>query len=353
MPERKSKNIYSSFLKQKNLNGVLNKIGKVVDPAIKKILCSNVNKETKKIINYQVEIGGKRLRPSLGILVCLACKGRIKDIVYPAAGLEILHENSLIIDDIIDHSLKRRGKPTCWKKFGRSVAECLSLDYSAAIFESVKHSEKPLLISAIFSKTIKVLIDGEILDILFEQSGRENERYITKHRYKKIDKKDYFRMIKGKTAALAMACCEIGAISASAAPKKIEALKKYGENLGIGFQIADDILDVFADERKFGKKIGKDIEERKLGNIVIYLALQELSLETKRELLSILRKKQIRDKDIKKAISIIKKTKAREKAIGLAETYIKKAKKNLKVLPQNKWTKILEELADFVITRDK
>lgn len=339
--------------KIENLNQFLSQLSKIVDPVIKQVLSSYVDKDTKKIISYQVDIGGKRLRPSLAVLVCLACNGKVKDAIYPAAGLEILHENSLIIDDIIDHSLFRRGKKTCWVKLGQSIAECLSLDYSAAIFQSASRSKNPLLISDIFSRTIKTLIDGEILDILFEQSGRKNEKYIISHRYKKINEKDYFRMIKQKTAALASACCEVGAISASAKKKETKALKKYGENLGLAFQIKDDILDIFGQEKKFGKKIGKDIEERKLGNIVIYFALEELVPKKRKELLAILRKSNIKKSDIKKAIALIKKTKAKEKALRLGEKYVKRAKNNLKILPETKWKKMLKELAEFMISRDR
>lgn len=346
------KNNYLVFKKQKDLSGVLNQISKIVDPVIKELLFSYVNKEAGKIIGYQVEIGGKRLRPALAVMVCLACGGKIKDALYPAAGLEILHENSLIIDDIIDHSLTRRGKPTCWKKFGQSIAECLSFDYSASIFQSVQYSKKPEVVSDVFSRTIKFLVNGEILDILFEQAGRKSEKYVNLQRYKKIGEKDYFRMVKGKTAALVEACCEIGAVSAETDAQKIKALKNYGRNLGLAFQMRDDILDIFGDQKKFGKKIGKDIEESKLGNILIYFALEELAAKEKKELLAVLKKDDIKQSDINKAIILIKKTKAKEKALSFGEKFVKMAKKDLAVLPNNKWKKILEELADFMISRE-
>ena len=229
----------------------------------------------------------------------------------------------------------------------------MGVDYLAAAFEGANHSKKPALISEIFAETLKTVINGEILDILFEQQGRQEEPYIVKYRYHKITKQKYYEMIGRKTASLAQSCCEIGGICAEASKKQLKALKDYGFNLGMAFQIRDDILDIFGDEKKFGKKIGKDIEERKLGNIVILSALSGLSKSDKERFLKIIRKKEIKNKDIKEAIRLIKKTQAREKSRSLAEEFSAKAKKQLKCLPKNKWNKALRALADFTVQREK
>lgn len=337
----------------KNLSFIFKKVTKIIDPKIKEILALSIDKKTQKLVNYQIEVGGKRLRPTLTILSCLTCGGKINDVLYPAAGLEILHNYSLIVDDIIDNSTLRRGKLTSWAKFGRSIAECIGIDYAAAAFQASNRSKKAIEISEIFSQTIKTVVEGEILDILFEQSGREYEKYVVENRYRKISQKDYLKMVSRKTAALFQTCSEVGGISAGAKKRELEALKNYGFNLGIAFQIKDDILDIFGEKKKFGKKIGKDIEERKLGNIVIFQALKELPQSKRKKVLAALRKKEIKDKDIKETIKIIKKTKAREKAFLLGEKYIQRAKENLKILPKNKWNEVLSDIADFVIERDK
>ncbi len=325
----------------------------MINPVMQELLESYIDKKFHKLINYQVSTGGKRFRPGLAIISCKLLGGKIKDVLYPAAGLEILHNCTLIVDDIIDHSQTRRNKPTVWFKFGKSIAECMGIDYLAAAFEGANHSRNPVKISEIFAETLKTVINGEILDILFEQRGREQEPYIVKNRYQKITNQRYYGMISRKTAILAQSCCEVGGICAEASKKQLETLKDYGVNLGIAFQIRDDILDIFGNERKFGKKIGKDIEERKLGNIVILSALSELSKSDKNKILRIIRKKEIKNKDIKEAIKLIKKTNAYQKTYCLAEEFAEKAKEQLKVLPQNKWNNILEEFADFVIQREK
>ena len=229
----------------------------------------------------------------------------------------------------------------------------MGVDYLAAAFEGANHSKKPAMVSEIFAETLKTVINGEILDILFEQQGRQEEPYIIKNRYDKITKQKYYEMIGRKTASLAQSCSEVGGICAGASKKQLKALKDYGFNLGMAFQIRDDVLDIFGNEEKFGKKIGKDIEERKLGNIVILSAMSELSKSDKAKVLKIIRKKEIKNKDIKEAIKLIKKTHACQKACDLAEEFAVKAKKQLRLLPQNKWNKALESLADFVVQRER
>jgi len=338
---------------KKELDLFLKETAAMVNPVIQELLESYVDKKFHKLINYQTFAGGKRFRPALTIISSKLLGGKIKHVLYPAAGLEILHNCTLIVDDIIDHSHLRRNKPTVWFKFGQSVAECMGVDYLAAAFEGASHSKKPAMFSEVFAQTLKTVINGEILDILFEQQGRQEESYIVKNRYHKITKQKYYEMIGKKTASLAQSCCEVGAICAKASSKQLKALKDYGFNLGMAFQIRDDVLDIFGSEKKFGKKIGKDIEERKLGNIVILSALSELSKSDKEKLLKIIRKKEIKNKDIKQAIKLIKKTRAGEKACNLAEEFSAKAKEQLNLLPQNKWNKSLEALADFVIQREK
>ncbi len=338
---------------KEELNTLLPKLTKIIDPVIKELLLSYVDQETQKIVGYQIFTGGKRIRPALAIISCRLLGGKTEDVLYPAAGLEILHNYSLIIDDIIDNSNLRRDKPTTWYKFGRSIAECLAIDYSAAVFQAANQSKKPTVISELFAKTMKTIVDGEILDVLFEQTGREKEPYILENRYKKITKNDYFKMVSQKTAVLFQACCEVGAICAEAKREEIESLKNYGFNLGIAFQIQDDILDIFGEEKKFGKKIGKDIEENKGGNIVTIYALEEIMPADRREFAQIMGKKQINKKEIKEAIKLIKKTNAYQRAFFLGTKYIQRTKKSLDCLPKNKWNKILSEIADFVIKRNK
>jgi geranylgeranyl diphosphate synthase, type I len=336
---------------KKELNEVLKRYSKIIEPAMANLLCSGVDKKNAELVKYQALTAGKRLRPFLALTTCRLLGGKIQDAVYPAAGLEILHNYSLIIDDIIDNGLIRRNKPTAWAKFGKSMAECIGVDYACAIFQAANKSKNPVKISGLFAKTLKIIVDGEILDILFERSGRSKEPYIVKNRYDIISEKDYFEMTRKKTAALFQTSCECGGILAGATPRQTEALRKYGKNLGMAFQIQDDILDIFGKVESFGKKIGKDIMERKGGNIVIMLALKELPLPDRRKVLSVMEKENVRDYEIKRIINLVLKTNGLKEAQGLGERFVKTARESLNPLPKNKWNDILKELADFMIKR--
>jgi len=339
---------------KKKLILFLRKTAKKISSIIQKLLEKDIDNKFHELVDYQILTGGKRLRPALAIISSNLLGGKTKNVLYPAAGLEILHNATLIVDDIIDHSCLRRGKPTTWHKFGKSIAECVGLGYLASSFEGANRSKNPSLISEVFAETLKtIMMNGEIYDILFEQKGREEEPYIVGNRFSRVGEKEYYEMVTKKTAFLFQTCCQVGGICAGAKKKELKALKSYGLNLGIAFQIQDDILDIFGQEKKFGKKIGKDIEERKLGNIVILLALKELKRQEKNRILKIFRKEKIKNKDIKEAIKIIKTTNSRCQSYNLADKFLKKAKENLKFLPQNKWNRLLKTFADFVVQREK
>ena len=336
----------------KNLKVYLKNIIEKVDPIIKILLELYIDKKFYELIDYQAFTGGKRLRPALTIASGKLLGAKMKDAVYPAAGLEVLHNSTLIVDDIIDHSELRRDKPTLWSKYGKSMAECLGLDYLAVSFEGANRAKKPRETTELFANTLKVIMEGEMMDVLFEQEGREDEDYVVKHRKKKIDKKDYYNMVAKKTAILFQSCCETGAINADASKKEINLLKEYGYSFGMAFQIRDDILDIFGD-KELGKKIGGDIRERKLGNIILLLAMKELSKKDSQKILTIFKKKSITKNNVQEVIDLIKKTNSHKQADCLAQEFAEKAKESLKKLPQNKWSKLLEDLVNFSAYRNK
>jgi geranylgeranyl diphosphate synthase, type I len=340
-------------LSEKKLDFLLKEYSKLIEPAMAELLTSSVDKKYKDIMKYQVFTGGKRIRPALALIACQLAGGSIKDAVFAAAGLEIIHNYSLIIDDIIDKSYLRRNKPTTWAKFGKSIAECAAVDYSCAVFQAANKSKKPVEISELFAKTLKTIIDGEILDILFEQAGRNDEPFIVKNRYHDIKEKDYLQMVHKKTATLFESSCEAGGIIAGASQKKIKALKDYGLNLGLAFQIQDDILDIFGKTKSFGKKIGKDIIERKGGNIIIMAALKELSPAEKQKILATMKKDEVTEEDVGNIMKLIVKTESLQKAYRLEKKFIDKAIESLRPLPNNKWKGYLKKIANFMLIREK
>jgi len=295
-------------------------VAEKVNPIIRELLSSYVSEKNKEVVLYQVSTGGKKFRPALAVASCRMLGGELEDVLYPAASLEILHNYSLIIDDMIDYSKVRRTKPTLWARSGRGVAEIISVDYPAALFQGASISKKPAELAELFAKTLKILVDGELLDIFFE---------------------------------LIKTSCETGGLIAGASEKELESLREYGFNLGIAFQIQDDYLDIFGEEEVFGKKQSQDIEEGKLGNVVISIALSELSDEERERFLQIMRKEKKEPKDILEGMDLIKKTTAKERAAELENSFVSKAKESLSLLPDNEWRDILFTIADFVMGREK
>jgi geranylgeranyl diphosphate synthase type I len=337
-----------------SLKEKLIEISNAVEPVIKDLLVQDVEKNNADVVYYQCGVGGKRLRPALVVLSGQVFGGDMEGLLYPAASVEILHNSTLIIDDIIDHSDFRRDKPTTWKKYGPSIAQCTAFDYLAAVFAGLNRVNNSEKLIDLYSKTLKVIIDGEIKDILFERSGRGDEAFVVENRYKVITKDDYFKMISQKTAVLLQASCKAGAIYANASDNEVEQMGEFGYNLGIAFQVRDDILDIFADEKEFGKKVGKDIIEKKMGNYVILSAVEQLGPEDEaviNELLS--NPKEITDEDIKIVTELIAKTDARQEAERTADYYIQKALAALDRLPKNEYSEKLAELAKYIVDRSK
>ncbi len=330
---------------------IISKIKPKVEKTIKKIIASSISdKKLRPLIEWQIKTGGKRIRPFLSIISSRIFGSEKKEIYLASAGLEILHNYTLIIDDIIDKSLTRRSLPTLWKKYGKSMAQCIAMDYAAIMIEIVSFFKNSRKAAQILSKALKEITEGEILDILFEQAGRA-DAYIDRNRKRDISLPMYFNMIGKKTASLFEMSCFLGAEIANAKPKQMESLKKYGYNLGLVFQITDDILDIFGKEKIFGKKIGKDVEEHKGGNIVTIFALKEFTLKDKKSFLKILRKDNLTNEDIKLAISLIRKTNAKKMALEEAKKYSLKAKTALSSLPDSKWKNILIDFVEYVEKR--
>lgn len=333
-----------------DVGSFLEEAARKVEPAIEELLTVHAGERFKEAMTYQVTTGGKRLRPALVFLSARAVGGRDQDVLYAAASVELLHNYSLIIDDIIDHSQVRRGQPTTWKRWGSSMAQCFGVHYVAAIFDGVLRTPDPVKTSSVLTETLQILLDGEMLDILQERAGREEENLVAQERYKRVKMKDYLEMASKKTAKLLEASCLLGGLCAGASAKEQKALGGYGFNLGMAFQVRDDILDIFGEEKGFGKKIGKDIEERKGGNAVILFALKELADS---ELDELLHRDQLEDSDIKRAIEIISQTQAREKALQLCRSYTEQAEKALKDLPAGSNREMMKKIVDYLMSREK
>ena len=206
-----------------------------------------------KAMRYSIFAGGKRLRPILCLAAAEACGGEVKDALAPACATEIMHTYSLVHDDLpcMDDDDLRRGRPTSHKVFGEGMAVLTGDALLTEVFITIaqtpatkRYSVKDYVEEIAITGGSKKLIGGQVLDL--EGEG------------KKLTKKDLIKIHEAKTAALLTASVRLGAMTANATPRKLEALTTFGYNLGLAFRVIDDILDVTQTTEMLGKTAGKD-----------------------------------------------------------------------------------------------
>lgn len=204
-------------------------------------------------LRYMISIGGKRIRPSLCLLSYALFKDELgPEVMEPAASLEVFHTFTLIHDDIMDRSPLRRGQETVWKKWCEDTA-ILSGDVMLIdAYKRIAKAPAAVLDKALelFSTTAAEVCDGQQYDMEFEQVDR-------------VPMCDYEKMIGLKTAVLIACAAKMGALIAGASEQECEALYRYGYELGMAFQVADDLLDAYGNQAVFGKPIGGDILNEK------------------------------------------------------------------------------------------
>lgn len=336
---------------------LLSKLGKSVELEMRKFLLKGIHSEFQDLIMWQTDTGGKRLRPALTIIFAQAfgAATNAQEVLAAASGIELIHSYSLILDDIIDRGELRRGKPTVRAKYGDEFAILAGIIYREAIYEAAKATGKYFNDTiALFSDTIRKLVEGERLDVLFEQNNQRQHEYFLSNRYLNVTLEDYQRMIAGKTASLISAACKLGAIVGGAFHNEQMAAEKFGWSAGIAFQIADDYLDIFAISDQFGKEVYKDIIEQKLGNFVCLQTIKALNEEEAKNFQNYLQDSALTDTTrVKKCVPLIEKANVKETVITEAEKWAEEAKMALKQInfrkEENKT--LLEQLAEFTVRR--
>jgi geranylgeranyl diphosphate synthase, type I len=305
-------------------------------------------KDFRPSLNYHFEAGGKRMRAAMVVLCCGAAGGRLEHAVRPAAVVEMIHNYSLIMDDLIDRGEVRRGRPTVRAAFGDSVALLIAMFYREVLDDLIEGCNETSKVRRIAVRAMKEIIDGERLDLLFEQAGREDP-YLIKNRITRPTFDLYLDMIGKKTAALFRAAGEIGAIAAGASQHVVDGLGMFGWKAGLAFQVMDDVLDICGD--KTGKQQAKDVVEHKLGNAAILVALRFMTERKQTELKRILRSERVSNAMVARARSLVNETPAESDCKDIAVKYLEDAKKHLAVLKESTYERELSNLADEIVTR--
>ncbi len=324
-------------LKARKVFGLIRSEMELVEAEFARQANSNV-----QVINYLGEYvrssGGKRVRPALLILANYASGGNAsaEGVIRLATVMEMLHTATLVHDDIIDNADIRRSKASVNSRFGNQIAVLMGdWLYMSAFETSLK--ERSLEILEILTRMTRKMTEGELIQLTM--IGNTD-----------ITEEEYFDIVRRKTAYLFSGCCEIGGILAGANAERQAALRDYGMNLGIAFQLADDLLDFTADEQELGKAAGADIIEGKLTLPLILLCKKHPELKV--ELKQIISDNSYQNGSRAKILEMIDADKTAEMIRSIALGYAESARKNLEVLPQTKYSLALEEIPNFVIQRN-
>ncbi|MEA3467551.1 MAG: polyprenyl synthetase family protein [Thermodesulfobacteriota bacterium] len=297
-----------------------------------------------EVLEYGMFNGGKRLRP---LLVVLAARlagfaEEKKERIYKLAiAFEYLHCATLFHDDVIDRADMRRGKPSVNKSFG-AIAAILGGDFlhSRSMFLIGSYGGTPAL--DIFCQATNAMVDGEFLQL------RNTKNY-------NLSEQEYFLAVKGKTALLIAATCEIGALAGGATAPQQQALTEYGIGLGTAFQIVDDLLDYQGDTEQTGKAVGNDFKEGKM-TLPLILALSSADFEDKKRLLYLLENEDARESGFAEAYGLIDKYDGFVLSRSRAESIVAEAVAGLEVFSvgdNGAILTVLHALAKYVLVRPK
>lgn len=289
-------------------------------------------------LNYIMSGGGKRIRPLVLMLSCEAFGGNFNSALDAAVAIEILHNFTLVHDDIMDNADTRRGQVTIHKKWSVSTAILVGDELIGLSYRSLLRTESPRIneIVKVFTDGVIEVCEGQALDNQFET---REDVYLD----------EYMVMIQKKTAELLKASAVIGSIIANANHKDIKTIIDYSLNLGMAFQIQDDLLDVVANENKLGKKIGGDILEKK--KTFLYLKSLEISTKSLRNRLLKLYHNEDEKGKIDKIINIYNEVGVLEHARNEIEKYTVLANDFLTNLSNDKARSVFQCFSDMLLNR--
>ncbi len=278
-------------------------------------------KELYEPIKYGLSSGGKRLRPVLTLIGCEMFDGKIEDAIMPALGIEIFHNFTLVHDDIMDNAPLRRGRETVYKKWNSNIA-ILSGDAmmikAYQYISKCKSSQLPKILETFNDIALKVC-EGQQYDMNFENTDN-------------VTIEQYNKMIELKTSVLLAGSLKIGGIIAGANEKNLHNLYESGKYMGLAFQVQDDLLDVFAEQDKFGKKVGGDIVCNKKTWLLIK-ALEVADKKDKKIINEWLNKKTfIEEEKIEAITNIYNKYNIKQLAIEQIKTFFNESKKHFELI---------------------
>jgi geranylgeranyl diphosphate synthase type I len=299
------------------------------------------DKGLKAAMAHYPAAGGKRLRPLLATIVSESVGGKPSTAIPFGAALELVHNFTLVHDDIMDEDDTRRGIKTVHAQWGVPEAILAGDAMFARAFEIVLDSDvdslRAVKLVEILARSVRLLAEGQQMDMDSEKR-------------KSVTTEEYLKMIERKTAVLYSAAAQGGAVVGGAGEAQQEALFEFGRLIGLGFQIWDDVLDLRSDQETFGKPVLNDIRNGKKTLIVVN-ALEDLRGQQRKDFLSVLGKKNARMKELAMARDILEEVGAVDHAVRVAAELVAKAKDGLSVLKETEHKEALKSFADYMVTR--
>lgn len=307
-----------------------------LESTIQKLITTRIG-FIKEIVNHIIRSGGKRVRPILIMLTARLCgyKGE-KHIPY-AAIIEFIHTATLLHDDVVDNAQTRRGSSTANTLWGNEPSVLVGDFLFSKSFELMAHNGSEEIMR-IMSEATTSLAEGEILELLKTCDVDTTEQ-------------EYFEIIKNKTASLFSAACEVGAILGKVSQEKRAALRDFGHNLGMAFQLTDDVLDYVSYDLVLGKRVGTDLKEGKVTLPLIH-ALKSSTEKEKTYINTVLNNTKVTAKDFTRVGKIIKRYGGVEYTVNTTRQFIENAKLNLQSFRPSAYKESLITLADYILARE-
>jgi octaprenyl-diphosphate synthase len=307
-----------------------------VNATIRARMASEHAPRIPEVTAHLVEAGGKRLRPMLTLAAARLCGYAGEHHVRLAATVEFIHTATLLHDDVVDESRKRRGRPTA-NLLWDNKSSVLVGDYLFARSFQLMTATGSLRVLSILADAAATIAEGEVLQLTAAQNLS-------------TDEDTYLRIVRGKTAALFAAATEVGGVIADAPEDHVAALRTYGDALGIAFQMVDDLLDYGGTTEAIGKNVGDDFRERKV-TLPVIKALAHADADERAFWVRVIEQGQQSEGDLVAARAILVRHGALDATRAAALGWAAKARAALAALPEHPLRGLLDELAGFVVAR--
>ncbi len=285
-------------------------------------------------IQHILVAGGKRLRPALVILAAHLGRPATEDVYRAAMAIEFIHNATLIHDDLIDGAPMRRGHRTIHESLGPNVAIIVGDYYFAKGAHLMSQVGDPR-IDALLSQVVMTICYGEMLQLT---SQRQYDQTL----------EEYHAKIERKTAVLMSACTYCGAVISGQSDGDVETLRRFGHQLGMSFQIADDVLDYLASEEEVGKPVGNDLKQ---GTVTLPLMLALQDGQASEQLRRVLARPRLEDRDYAEVVAIVRASRGIDQSYEHARAFSERARAELMRFPESPYREALEELTRFVVGR--